>query len=56
MYNGKTQTATKDNEKEVKPNSSSVDSEKEVSDHTKNDKRYEKPFEDEGACDDDFID
>lgn len=56
MYNSKNQTATKHEEKEVTPNSVSSSEKENVSDHLKNDKRYEEPFEDEGASDDDFID
>ncbi len=54
MYNSKTQTATKNEEKEVTtPNSVSSPEKENVSDHLKNDKRYEEPFENDGAYADD---
>lgn len=58
MYNSNSKQGTTAKETEQPNTSVSLASalEKEnVSEHTKNDKRYEKPFEDEGACDDDFI-
>jgi len=42
--------------KETETDLKQVASNNELFERNKNDKRYHTPFEDEGACDDDFID
>ncbi len=55
MNNGKQKTESTIATKEISEAKSASEQES-VYESNRNDKRYEKPFEDEGACDDDFID